>query len=161
MGGAGEKMGHAGEEVGQRWGAGVGSEMEPHGSPSNPIRKQRRQKLPRDSKSQPGSTDEPRTAKYRSSSELAAGQQHRTLQDGGKGGTPTPICLGLAGGAQMSLSGEGGSITDQAGGTSAPTNHPIFPILQGLTSGFPSLCHQCFGNPAWKQAMLSWGWGNC
>lgn len=114
---------------------------------------------PGSSKPRPGSIDEPRTAKYWSNSDPAAGQQHRTLRDGGKGWTLTPICLGLARGTDVPEWGRGDHYRSGWGDIS--TNHSIFPILQGLASGIPSLYHQCFGNPVWKQATLSWGQGKC
>lgn len=91
----------------------------------------------------------------------AVTRQHRTWRDRGQGQDPHPNVPQPGQGGHGCPWGRGENITDQAGGASAPTTHPIFPILQGLASALPSLCHQCLGNPAWKQATLGWGWGHC
>lgn len=92
---------------------------------------------PGSSKPRPGSTDEPRTAKYWSNSDPAAGRQHRTLRDGGKGWTLTPICLGLARGTDVPEWGRGEPLQIRLGGYQHQPLHIPHPPGTGLGNPKP------------------------
>lgn len=159
-GGAGDKVGQAGGE--KSWGSGGGTgkvqRWSPIVHPLTPSESKGGKKTPqRATNPELGA----QMSQEQQNSRAAASQQQGSSTGpcgNGAGAGPPPKSASACPGAQMSPSGERGPLQISLGDIN--TNHPIFPILQGLASAIPSLCHQCFGNPAWKWAMLSWGWGS-